>query len=457
MNEKANSFNGVFEIDETYESNSWLRVKIRTFAFNRNRNGSDILNSSFSNFSKAHTTIGAVPIVAKYNEETDNLEGHNVALRKNKDDEYEMHHDTNALGFTSPTTSFYFEDVNEGTESSPDFKKYVVVEDVYLWKRFDATRKIIEWFANGISPRVSMEIGNVQGQFDKEGYFQINDFEFTGIAALGSDVEPCFPKAEIQMYTVNEFKSDLKKLMYELSHSENLQEGGNTKMEDVTLETTETEVVENVETTENVEQEFNQVDETAPVEVVEEFEKDEQLIKEDDKDAPDSTEDSTEQSEEESTKDIAINETEEEALRRRDSLAVGEDAVPKVEEDKEEAEQTDFEAKFNELSAEFTALQSQLDELASYKRQREESDVKAKFADKLSEEEFTQVFESMKDAEIQDVEDKLFALYGKKNFSITSTNTSTQVNKVTLALPKEEEATQSPYGGLFEKYNKQEN
>lgn len=228
-------------------------------------------------------------------------------------------------------------------------------------------------------------------------------------------------------------------------------------MEDVTLETTEVEVVENVESTENVEQEFNQVDETAPVEVVEELEKDEQLIKEDDKDAPDSTEDSTEQSEEESTKDIAVNETEEEALRRRDSLAVGEDADPKVEEDKEEAETTDFEAKFNELSAEFTSLQSQFDELASYKRQREESDVKAKFADKLSEEEFAQVFESMKDAEIQDVEDKLFALYGKKNFSITSTSTSTQVNKVTLALPKEEEATRPPYGGLFEKYNKQEN
>lgn len=58
----------------------------------------------------------------------------------------------------------------------------------------------------------------------------------------------------------------------------------------------------------------------------------------------------------------------------------------------------------------------------------------------------------MKDADIQDVEDKLFALYGKKNFSITSTNS--QVNKVVLASPKVEDSVQSPYGGLFDKYKK---
>lgn len=444
----------IFQNVEKYEKEDtrFLKVKVWLMHTGQNLNG-----SSFSKevVDKAIPTLANTPILSFIEENAlgeSDFSDHRIVLHRNEDGEFNFKYLGSAVGVIPENNNAHWE--TRVTDSGEE-KEYLVVEAL-MWTKWGDPTDIMK--RKSITNQ-SMELAeNYTGSFDDKGVFHFETFSFFGACLLGDGVSPAMESStvEVQFSKDVTLQNTIENKLQEF-YTLFSQEGGNTKMEDVTLETTEVEVVENVETADNVEQEFNQVDETAPVEVVEEFEKDEQLIKEDDKDASDSSEDSTEQSEEESTKDIAINETEEEALRRRDSLAVGEDADPKAEEDKEEAEQTDFEAKFNELSAEFTALQTQLDELATYKRQREESDVKAKFVDKLSEEEFTQVFESMKDAEIQDVEDKLFALYGKKNFSITSTSTSTQVNKVTLALPKEEEVTRPPYGGLFEKYNKQEN
>lgn len=432
----------IFQNVEKYEKEDtrFLKVKVWLMHTGQNLNG-----SSFSKevVDKAIPTLANTPILSFIEENAlgeSDFSDHRIVLHRNEDGEFNFKYLGSAVGVIPENNNAHWE--TRVTDSGEE-KEYLVVEAL-MWTKWGDPTDIMK--RKSITNQ-SMELAeNYTGSFDDKGVFHFETFSFFGACLLGDGVSPAMESStvEVQFSKDVTLQNTIENKLQEF-YTLFSQEGGNTKMEDVTLETTEVEVVENVE------QEFNQVDETAPVEVVEEFEKDEQLIKEDDKDTPDSTEDSTEQSEEESTKDIAINETEEEALAKRDSLAVGEDADPKAEEDKEEAEPTDFEAKFNELSAEFTALQSQLDELASYKRQREELDVKAKFADKLSEEEFTQVFESMKDAEIQDVEDKLFALYGKKNFSITSTNTSTQVNKVTLALPKDEDITFNPYGDIFDK------
>jgi len=100
------------------------------------------------------------------------------------------------------------------------------------------------------------------------------------------------------------------------------------------------------------------------------------------------------------------------------------------------------------FSVEQEAIQSELTSLKEYKRAREEDDIKAKFADKLSEEEFAQVFESMKESELEKVEEKLFAIIGKKNFSISKP--ATQVNKHVFSLPKDEDTVHNPFGDIFE-------
>lgn len=522
---KKNTFNSVFEIDETYENNNWLRVKIRTFAFNKNRNGSDILDSTFNDFTKARGSIGAVPIVAKYNDESDNLEGHNVTLRKNKNDEYEIFYDTDALGFTSPTASFYLEEVNEGTEEESDYKTYVVIEDVYLWKRFDATKKIIEWFEEGTIPSVSMEIDEVEGQFDSDGYFQIQDFSFIGIAALGTDVEPCFKKAEIQMYATNEFRSDLKTLMSELG-GYSLVEGGNKEMakenkEKTVVEPAETPVTKvldmftEAQFAEAIEMNnaFNSTDETDSTDVgsvnpensEETFEVTDESNSDTDSNDTDSTGINSEVADT-TPNEFALTASQ---LREQIRIAIGTlkhtdqwgdtcrkywyvdhtDTVAIVEDYQDgyqlysvdytlegdtvtvhtdtafkvkveyvpfEGESVAFSAnleRFNVLEKQSTEavkeshkelnenyatltsdheiLKGQLSELQAYKRQTEESEIKAKFEGKLSDEEFSQVFSEMKESTLESIEERLFALIGKKNFEIQSTQTK-DTNKIKI-------------------------
>lgn len=112
-----------------------------------------------------------------------------------------------------------------------------------------------------------------------------------------------------------------------------------------------------------------------------------------------------------------------------------------------EGESVAFTANLERFEVDKETTKTKLDELNTYKRQREESDIKAKFEGKLSDEEFTQVFSEMKDSELDKVEDKLFALIGKKNFSI-STQTKDRVNKIAIPTPKEVEY--NPYGGIFD-------
>jgi len=429
---KKNTFNSVFEIDETYENNNWLRVKIRTFAFGKNRNGSDILDASFTGFTKAKASVGAIPIVAKYNDESDNLEGHNVALRKNKDDEYEIFHDTDALGFTSPTSNFYLEEVNEGTGTEPDYKTYVVIEDVYLWKRFDATKKIIEWFAEGTIPTVSMEIDEVEGQFDNDGYFQIQDFSFIGIAALGTDVEPCFKKAEIQMYTTNDFRSDLKALMLELGDY-SLKEGGNTEMpeknkkieapEQSTLdkftvaeytEAHEMNVQFDSDLSENLNGAETNTKETKPVESKSEKEEDKMPENE-----------------------FNIQEYEEtlaQVQQERDDLA---EKVRNLEEE------------VKNLSEERDTLRDEIRDVREADAKRERMELAEKFASQLTKEEIEKVFEDSSEASAEEIETKLFALIGK-NYSIKKPSAQAEGVKLPNASA---EIDNNPFKAL-EKYSK---
>lgn len=394
-----------------------------------------------SEFSKAQKTVGGIPIVAKYNDEKDDLEGHNVTLRKNKDGEYEFYHDTTPLGFTSPTSTFYTEEVNEGTEFAPNYKTYITINDVYLWKRFDATKKILNWQAEGIPAKVSMEIDQVEGQFDSEGYFAINDFIFTAIAALGSDVEPCFSKAEIQLYSVNDFKADLQQLMYELTAQDTVDEQGGNNLEkekqefEETVETTETQVDEQAVSTEETE-------------VVDKPETSEEFTEE-------LQSETTEVDAEEETQEANTDEVKEEFEAEVDTTEKAEDTqVDTTEEVVDETVETEqevneFEVKYNELSADFEALKVELEELRTFKRKALETELSTKFEGQLSSEELAQVFEQSTLVSIEDIEKELFALVGKKNFSAITTSPTKIAVQVNKDIKNE---VNEPYGGLFEKF-----
>ena len=404
----------IFQNVEKYEKEDtrFLKVKIWLMHTGQNLNG-----SSFSKevVDKAIPTLANTPILSFIEENSageQDFSDHRIVLHKNDDGEFNFKYLGSAVGVIPEVNNAHWE--TRVTDSGEE-KEYLVV-DALMWTKWGDPTDIMN--RKGITSQ-SMELAeNYSGSFDDKGLFHFESFSFFGACLLGDDVSPAMQSStvEVQFSKNEDLQNTIENKLNEF-YTLFSQEGG-TKMEEVTSVEETVEIEEVVESTE--------------VEPTQEF-------------------------------DILSRETTDEDLEaheeaKEDAETDKQDTEVEVESTELVVELVDYEAKFNELSAEFTKLQSQLTELTTYKREREESDIKAKFADKLSEEEFAQVFESMKDAEIQDVEDKLFALYGKKNFSISSSNTSTQVNKVTLALPKEEEATRPPYGGLFEKYkDKQEN
>lgn len=499
-----NVFDSKFEIDESYENENWIRVSIRTFAFGENRNGSNILSSSLTNSSKAQKSLGAIPIVAKYNDEVDDLEGHNTMMREKRDGNgYEMYHDTDALGFTSPVATFRLEEVDEGTSTYPIKKTYVVIEDVYLWKRFDATKRILSWNKEGISTRVSMEIDQVEGHFDSEGYFQIDDFVFTGIAALGTDVEPCFPRAEIQMYTAGEFKRDVKSLMSELNYTL-LNEGGdimskeNKENEEIEVKKEDVSELEDAEKLNIFEDDGDDSDgddddsgddtetdpedgdgngETEPEPEPEpEPEVDsselEDLVGSSDYNSDDYTEDSysaysdalaqansvlgnADATQEDVNNAIqalqnAVNglEVKPEEKKSKDSDDNTSGSVTVVKRKEFEKEMEEVKKDFADLSTAYSLLKEELNELKSYKRSREEQDLQNKFNTQVSKEEFATLFESMKDSSVEDIEKEVFAIIGKKNFSINNNKTEDVSSKISISSDIQDAASEHPYSAL---------
>jgi len=238
LNKNRFSLNAKFEDIKDHNS-TILVTKMKVFALGKNLNLSSISESSFN---KARDSIFNIPVVAKFTEDEDkygkdgDLEGHNVKLKTDKNGNLTIEADTAPIGVIGSDANITYEEVNEGTDDEPDFKTYVCVDKVYLWKRYDAVQKIQEWLNEGIEPKVSMEIGEITGSYSKEqGCYVINSFQFEAVAALGSEITPCFPRAEIESYSKQTFEESFYSMLKELKFSlqsdvvevaEELEEGG---------------------------------------------------------------------------------------------------------------------------------------------------------------------------------------------------------------------------------------
>lgn len=119
-----------------------------------------------------------------------------------------------------------------------------------------------------------------------------------------------------------------------------------------------------------------------------------------------------------------------------------------------------FEAKFNEATASLEALENELSELRSYKQNSEnekriakENELLERFRDLEGVEEFDRLFENKRDYEIDVLEEKCYAIRGKKEsvsrFALESKSPKFKVVKA--------ETSKEPYGGLFIKYGIESN
>ncbi len=393
-----------------------------------NRNNSHLGRESIE---KAIPSIYNIPIVGEYIEESDNFGGHGGKIEIT-DTDIKFKVTTKPYGVIPESANIYWEDV---TEKDGTVRSYLVADGIYLWSgRYEELNTLLEEEKYG----QSMEIEVLNADFttvDGQETFKIDEFIFSALCILGIDkggnpddhVEPAFESASISVYEFDKdsFKREFNQMLAELKFS--LQEEGGKNVEDVkqeveeqVTETAETEVVETEEKVEDV------TEETVVTETDETFEQTE-------------TDESTDQVEE--TVEETQEETESETTEEIDTI------------EEVETEET-FSKEFVEgLQSQIDSLSTELADLKSYKRQREEQDLSAKFEDKLSKEELELAFSENTDKSLEEIEVYLFALVGKKNFSINKANNK-ESNRISLDFNKFESQSNKPYNGFFDKYLK---
>ncbi|WP_341323373.1 hypothetical protein NSQ62_07835 [Solibacillus sp. FSL H8-0523] len=472
----------IFQNIKQYEKDDarFLKVKIWLMHTGINFNGSSFSKEVVEN---AIPTLANTPILAFIEENSvgeQDFSDHRLVLHRNEEGEINLKYLGSAVGVIPEANNARWE--MRVTDSGEE-KEYLVV-DALMWTKWDEPTNIMK--QKGITSQ-SMELSDkYSGTFDKDGVFQFETFEFFGACLLGEDVLPAMQNStvEIEFSKQEALQNTIEKKMQEF-YTLFSQEGG-TEMEDnneLDVNTNLEEEVQDEVVSTNTEFELEPVNEEVTPDT--ELESNEPVVNEPIQEFALSGEQMKQQIRAALSKEDHIDHWGDKCrsywyVDYTDTLVIfenikdgyqlyqapyamtGDNVEIKFEESVKvkieyvpfEGAATSFASNFERIEAEKLANELQLDELRAYKRQREELDIKAKFADKLSEEEFTNVFEAMKDAEIQDVEDKLFAIYGKKNFSVVSNIPNAEVNKVALPLSKEENVVPTPYGGLFEKYNK---
>jgi hypothetical protein len=236
------------EINESFD-----RAKLRIAYAGANRNNSYITKEAFE---KAIPTMFNCPIVTHYDRDTDSLGGHDIELVNKGDNNYQLINLTTPVGVVPESANFWWDTVED---SNGDQKDYLSVE-VLLWKRQEAYEKLK---SDGIVSQ-SMEISINDGSKEDDGLYHIYDFDFMAFALIGT--EPCFEDAQIELFSLEDkerFNKELTEMMADFKRTfskiNTNEEGGgnevekeNKVFEEQVEEKAEAEIVEEVETTEQV-------------------------------------------------------------------------------------------------------------------------------------------------------------------------------------------------------------
>lgn len=452
------------------------KVKIYVMYDGVNRNGSYMSKEAINN---ALYSIYNIPIVGEYYEDKDNFGGHGGKLELS-DEGIKYIVTTKPYGVVPESAEVYWEQV---TEEDGQVHDYLVVDGAYLWTgRYSELETILEEKQYG----QSMEIEVVEGDYAvREGHdvFDIKEFIFSAFCILGiskdSDpegyVEPAFEGAKVVAYSLDKdsFKQQFSQMMKELKYTLEVEEGGKNQME-------ENKVTNQEETDET--QFENQVSEPQ-----------EQQVPEGSKGVTECATDGAESG----TSNFALTHKQIENQLREvlktetyidswgdtcrkywyvdhtDSQVITENAQEgyqlyafdyvinsdnvsiqfetgqkvKIEYTPFEGEGINFSSQFERITQEKEALEAEFNTLREYKRNREEDDIRQKFSTKLSEEELNEVFTQHKDSPIEKIEEAIFALIGKKNFSYEKKEKTVEQNKVSVVSPVEKE--ENPYGDIL--------
>lgn len=492
-NKKANTqIPVIFQNIKSYEDESkdsrFLKMKIWLMHTGQNFNGSSFDKAVVEN---AIPTLANTPVLAFIEENADgeqDFSDHRMVLHRTTDGDIDLKYLGSAVGVIPEDNNARWE---TRVTDAGDELEYLVV-DALMWTKWDEPINIMK--EKGFTNQ-SMELSdNYSGSWDEDGIFHFESFSFFGACLLGEGVMPAMNSsvAEVQFSKNSDIKNTIESKLQEF-YALFSNKGGNKEMTkqkkdekekvvsdyekaDVTELEDETVTNSQSDNPENVSDDSIKADEAKATDTTEDsettVEKPEEVFEDDGGDDSGDGEDDGEDgatdpeegevTEEPETPDPIDPEPEPEPEPEEPEEDEKEDIEPNVSTGdditssaikKPKKKPVDFEAKFNALQEDYETLKSQLSELQSYKRQREEEDIKAKFEGKISKEEFAQVFSDMKDSDIEAIEKELFALIGKKNYSIQQTVTE-NANKIKIPMKTDKSASDNPYSALEVYINK---
>lgn len=405
-NNKINTkINVIFQNIKSYETKDTRFQTVKIWLMHTQKN----FNNSY--FSKEVVeqnlhTLANTPILAYIEENSDgelDFSDHRMVLERTEDD-VKVVYKGKAIGIIPETNNAKWE--TRVTDYGEELE-YLTVEGL-LWTKWDDSIDIMNR-KQFTSQSMELHEDGIEGYWDDEGVYYFTKFSFFGACLLGDEVMPAMQNstAELQFSSNKDINKTIEDKLNEFNSLFSAK-GGN----DLTKEVKE----------EVVEEKFEQVDETVIDEVVE-----------------DKVE-TTEEVKEETTEVVEVFEEKVQEVVVAEEVATDEVVQFSITEEEYNIQVANFEA-------EKSTLLSELNELREFKRKKEESELVSKFADKLSEDEISEVLSTNKEFSIEQVEEKLLVAFGKKNFSQIKENEK-PVSKVSIAYQKDNEEY-NPYKAFF--------
>ena len=389
--------------------------EIKVLYVGENRNRSFISKEVATEMSK---TLRGAPIVGYYKEDKEDFVDHGEQIIIDHDG-LKFKCLTKPYGFVAPNAEVWFQKFNETDDFGNEIVREYLMTTGYLWTgQFEECKLAIE--GDGRPHSMELDEETLNGKWSekvKNGieFFIINDAIFSKLCILGEDVEPCFEGSSITAPNVSKnftkmdanFKTTLFSMMEDLKRY--ALEGGQ-PMEVVHENATVEEAVNTETVVENEENQGENV-ETPIVEnenVIEEAQTESEFAKKDDEEDQDNGAADDDENDSEDPKDQDDEDDEEDQKKKFELL------------------QQDYQ----NLQAQFAALETQYNALVAFKNQIEDAkkDELIKGFYMLSDEDKKDVIENKSKYSYDEIEAKLSVICFRKkvNFNLNDETDSAE-------------------------------
>ena len=393
---------------------------VKVLYIGQNRNGSFIDKATATKMSK---TLRGCPIVGWFIKDKQDFGDHGEQMVIDGEGVH-FNKLTKPYGFVAPDAKVWFQFFEDTDEFGNSCVREYLMCQAYLWtSQFPECKDVIE---NKNPHSMELDKESLQGHWATDNntgmeFFIINDAVFSELCILGNDVEPCFEGSQFLEQDTSsnfsldkDFMTELYSMMKELKYALNNQKGGllmnekesvqaNENLEEFSSQevAAEAQVVESVETpnTENFENqgEIEQSDNNENENIIEDFAKEEE--KKEDEDSKE------EEPKEDSKEEPKADEEEEKEPKKNHSLEV-----------------VELQTQLAELQEKYSLLQSENEELKSFKKtveDKQKDDLIASFY-MLSDEDKEEVIKNKENYSLEDIKKELSVICVDKkvNFNL---------------------------------------